>query len=62
MTFVDGICYFDAEKDKAMREEIARERARLIEKMAAAKLGGGPGRDPAMKGKRYFHCDSLGDR
>jgi hypothetical protein len=45
-----------------MREEIARERARLIEKMAAAKSGGGPGRDPAMKGKRYFHCDSLGDR
>ncbi len=40
ITMVDGTVYFDREKDKQLREEIAKERARLIQKMIGAKKGG----------------------
>ncbi len=39
-TIVDGIVYFDNEKDKLLRETIIKERARLIQKMIGAKKGG----------------------
>ena len=39
-TIVDGIVYYDIEKDKLLRESIAKERARLIQKMIGAKKGG----------------------
>ena len=41
-TIVDGIVYFDREKDKEMRKQIAVERNRLIQKMLAEKRTGGP--------------------
>lgn len=62
MTFVDGIRYYDASRDLELRAALVAERARLIEKMLRAQEGGSAGREPAMKNKRYFHCDSLGDR
>jgi imidazolonepropionase-like amidohydrolase len=40
VTMVDGIVYYDIQTDKALRLEIAREKARLIQKMIAAKKGG----------------------
>jgi imidazolonepropionase-like amidohydrolase len=39
-TIVDGIIYFDRERDKQLREDIAREKARLIQKMIGAKKNG----------------------
>ena len=39
-TIVDGVVYYDIEKDKLLREGIAKERARLIQKMIGAKKGG----------------------
>lgn len=39
-TIVDGIVYFDIEKDKLMQQQIAAERNRLIQKMITAKKGG----------------------
>jgi len=62
MTFVDGIRYYDAEKDKQMRVEMEKERARLTEKMIAVKSSGGTTREPSMKSRTHFHCDTLGDR
>ncbi len=46
-TIVDGIIYFDREKDAAMRIQNQTEKARLLQKLAAAKKapdspGGGP--------------------
>jgi imidazolonepropionase-like amidohydrolase len=32
-TFVDGICYFDKDKDLLARESMAQERTRIIQKM-----------------------------
>ena len=40
MTMVDGIIYFDREKDQLLRDELAKEKARLIQKMISAKKGG----------------------
>ncbi|MDB5201740.1 MAG: secreted enzyme contains two amidohydrolase related domain [Ferruginibacter sp.] len=40
-TLVDGIVYFDREKDKQMRLQIAAERNRLIQKMLEEKKSGG---------------------
>jgi imidazolonepropionase-like amidohydrolase len=60
MTFVDGVRYYDAERDRIMRRELAAERDRIIAKMIAE--GPGEKREPAMPDKKYFHCDTLGDR
>lgn len=41
-TMVDGIIYYDREKDIKMRAEIAKERARLMSKMIGEKRAGAP--------------------
>lgn len=41
-TLVDGIVYFDREKDLEMRKEVAAERNRLIQKMLDEKRSGNP--------------------
>jgi len=58
-TFVDGICYFDAERDASLRNEINSERARIIQKMLNAKGAGEPVKAPGFKDKKHFHCDTL---
>ncbi len=47
-TFVDGIEYYDRQRDSTMRIYIANERNRLIQKMLAAKKGGAK-TQPAVK-------------
>jgi imidazolonepropionase-like amidohydrolase len=61
MTFVDGIKFFDREEDLKMRDEIAAERNRLIQKMLKVKKDGGKTRKPSWKGQRHYHCDSDWD-
>lgn len=39
-TIVDGIIYFDRNRDMQLRDEIAKEKARLIQKMIGAKKSG----------------------
>lgn len=41
-TMVDGIFYFDREKDAEMRKQVKAERTRLIGKMVGEKRNGGP--------------------
>ncbi|MES1214527.1 MAG: amidohydrolase family protein [Bacteroidota bacterium] len=41
-TIVDGTIYFDREKDKELRKQIATERNRLIQKMISEGKSGGP--------------------
>ncbi len=41
-TIVDGIVYFDRQKDQEMRKQVAAERNRLILKMTGEKKSGGP--------------------
>jgi len=56
-TIVDGKVYYDLEKDKANREYIVKERARLIQKMKGAKKGGAPTKKGGSRQLIEFHCE-----
>ncbi|NJC28358.1 amidohydrolase family protein [Neolewinella antarctica] len=58
-TFVDGIEYFNRERDEELRGDIAEERNALIQKSLAAKNGGDKTQKPEGKMRRMLHCDSL---
>ncbi|WP_133273642.1 amidohydrolase family protein [Hymenobacter radiodurans] len=60
-TFVDGRQMFDIESDKVMRQEMEKERLRIVQKMLAAKKGGAPTQTPIAKATGHFHCDSVGE-
>lgn len=61
-TFVDGIKFFDRDDDLRLRESIAKERTRLIQKMIDAKQGG-QSAQPARgrMSSRHYHCDDAAD-
>ena len=58
-TYVDGICYFDSERDGQMRDEIKKERARLIQKMINAKAKGEPVQKGGSPQKKIAHCEGV---
>ncbi|MFM2134663.1 MAG: hypothetical protein RL021_63, partial [Bacteroidota bacterium] len=55
-TYVDGIPYFDLERDLQLRDEVRKERTRLINKMNEVKTKGEAVQKPAMKPQLYKHC------
>ena len=58
-TFIDGICYYDAEKDLELRARERSERARLIAKMLEAKKDGEPTQKAVKKEQKLYHCDTV---
>jgi imidazolonepropionase-like amidohydrolase len=60
-TIIEGVVYFDIEKDKAMRDQIQKERQFLIHKMMKAKNKGLKTQPIQKKEKAFLHCDSLDD-
>jgi imidazolonepropionase-like amidohydrolase len=58
-TIIDGTIYFDIERDKQLREELAKERARLVAKMIRAKKSGEKSAPVASKLPNEFHCESI---
>ncbi|WP_026302689.1 amidohydrolase family protein [Psychroflexus tropicus] len=60
-TIIEGVVYFDIEKDKAMRAKVQKERQYLINKMMKAKNKGLKTQPIKKKEKEYLHCDSLDD-
>lgn len=60
-TIIDGVVYFDIEKDEMMRDQIQKERQVLINKMMKAKNKGLKTQPIKKKEKEFFHCDSLDD-
>ncbi len=59
-TWVDGILFFDRQEDAKMQDWVRMERARLIQKIQAAKKGGEGGEKPSAA-KQHYHCDSEED-
>jgi adenine deaminase len=55
-TYVDGVCMYDSERDKKMRVEIAKERARLINKMLDAKGNGEKTQPPKSENEELYNC------
>lgn len=58
-TFVDGICYYDIDRDMQLREELKTERARIIQKMLSAKDAGEKTVPVKPKKERLWHCDDM---
>lgn len=59
ITWVDGIRYFDREKDILLQKEIAQERSRLIQKMLNQKSKGKKTEPVKLKVEHYYNCESL---
>lgn len=60
-TFIEGICYYDSERDLVLRKREQAERARLISKMLEAKKNGAPTQKPVKKEHILYHCDTVED-
>ncbi|HRI59573.1 MAG TPA: amidohydrolase family protein, partial [Saprospiraceae bacterium] len=60
-TWVDGILYFDRQQDAKAREQLERERARIIQKLLQSPPKGGEGRERPSPPKKYYDCDSMDD-
>jgi imidazolonepropionase-like amidohydrolase len=58
-TYVDGICYYDRKEDAAKREEITKERNRIILKMIQAKANGSKTQSPSPAFNHYYHCTDI---
>ncbi len=57
-TIIDGQIYFDLEEDAKLREEIKKERARIIGKLILEKNKGARVIKPQAKKPKHFHCDT----
>jgi adenine deaminase len=56
-TYVDGICYYDQQRDEQLRTEAEKERQRLISKMLNEKeKGGGNTKKPPVTPEEIKHC------
>ncbi|MFD1095483.1 amidohydrolase family protein [Salegentibacter chungangensis] len=58
-TMVEGVVYFDLEKDKAMREEIKEQRSELITQMLKAKNEGVKTQPVTKKEETHIHCNTM---
>jgi imidazolonepropionase-like amidohydrolase len=59
LTFIDGIRYFDRNRDAEMRKTIQAERARIIRKMVAAKRKGAATQKAQPDEHHLYHCDTI---
>jgi len=60
-TFVDGIAYWDIEKDAQVQKAQQKERARLIQKMLDSKNKGTRTQRPAGIPQTLYNCETLSD-
>ncbi|MDP2384731.1 MAG: amidohydrolase family protein [Bacteroidota bacterium] len=58
-TIVDGIIYFDNEEDVILRENLKKERVRIISKMLEEKKKGGTLAKPTSKKPHLYHCETI---
>ena len=58
-TFIEGVVYFDIEKDMQMRAAIKEERNMLINMMLNEKSKGAPTQAPKKKERIEMHCDTV---
>jgi imidazolonepropionase-like amidohydrolase len=58
-TLIEGIVYFDLERDKQLREAVKREKSELITMMMKEKNKGMKTQPIKKKENEYLHCNSL---
>jgi imidazolonepropionase-like amidohydrolase len=57
LTYVDGVCYFNRTADMAKRNEIEKERQRIIQLMIQAKLNGEKTEKKVSEPDPDYHCE-----
>ena len=61
-TWIDGRKYFDLQEDLKLREEVAKQRATLVQKALASKdKKGKEDGKPSMKKSRSYRCEDIED-
>lgn len=60
-TYVDGVKYFDRQEDVQLREYVKKERARLVQKMIAAKKNGAPTMPVQVRTQHLYDCEDDED-
>lgn len=60
-TFVDGISYWDINRDEQVRKAQNTERERLIKKMQDSKSKGSKTQRPVAESPRMYHCETVED-
>ncbi|MEL6667996.1 MAG: amidohydrolase family protein [Bacteroidota bacterium] len=58
-TFIDGIDYFNHERDAEMRAAIEQERNALVQRSLDAKEAGAETQAPQQEERRRYHCDTI---
>ncbi|WP_439881857.1 amidohydrolase family protein [Pontibacter sp. MBLB2868] len=58
-TFVDGVAYYDLDRDEQMRVELEKERMRLVQAMLNAKTSGARTQAPVIKRASVVHCEDV---
>ncbi|MEE2771905.1 MAG: amidohydrolase family protein, partial [Bacteroidota bacterium] len=58
-TMIEGVVYFDKERDAKLREEIQQERNMLIGQMLKEKNSGVKTQPVKKKEEQHVHCDLL---
>ncbi len=58
-TIIEGVIYFDIEKDLQMRENMEKEKNELINMMLSEKIKGKQTTSPTTKSSRLNHCDTV---
>ena len=56
---IEGVFYFDLEKDLQMRKDIEKEKNQLVNMMLSEKIKGKPTTAPKTKSSRLNHCDTV---
>jgi len=58
-TLIEGVVYYDIQKDEAQRVAVANERNELIRQLLQEKNKGISTQEPTKKEKKEYHCDTL---
>ncbi|OIQ29661.1 MAG: amidohydrolase [Bacteroidetes bacterium MedPE-SWsnd-G2] len=60
-TIIEGVTYFDIERDKQLRAQIKKDKSALINEMMEAKNSGMSTQPIKKKEKEHMHCDTGSD-
>jgi imidazolonepropionase-like amidohydrolase len=58
-TYIDGIAYYDLERDQQLRQNMEKERMRLVQKMLNEKAGGAKTQMPVSRKVHVEDCDLV---
>ena len=61
VTMIDGKILYESENAKTLEERNTTERARIINKMLESNEKGEPSKPFVKKGRKHYHCDTLGE-